>query len=101
MQADAARVLILNGSSDPNLDYNTGAYLQTQGMQIVGVGPANQAYDQTTVILYSPKLYTLKYLWDFSRLSSSTQILISPDPASQVDVELRLGNDWANSNSLP
>ena len=101
MQADAARVLILNGSFSPNLDYNTGAYLQTQGMQIVGVGPANQAYDQTTVILYSPKLYTLKYLWALLRLSSSTQLLISPDPASQVDVEVRLGNDWANSNSLP
>jgi LCP family protein required for cell wall assembly len=101
MQADAARVRILNGSISPNLDYNTGAYLQTQGMQIVGVGPANQTYDQTTVILYSPKLYTLKYLWALLRLSSSTQILISPDPASQVDVEVRLGNDWANSNSLP
>jgi LCP family protein required for cell wall assembly len=101
MQTDAARVLILNGSLSPNLDYNTGAYLQTQGMQIVGLGPADRAYDQTTVILYSPKLYTLKYLWAFLRLSSSTQILISPDPASQVDVEVRLGNDWANSNSLP
>jgi LCP family protein required for cell wall assembly len=101
MQADAARVRVLNGSFSPNLDYNTGAYLQTQGMQIVGVGPADRAYDQTTVILYSPKLYTLKYLWALLRLSSSTQILISPDPASQVDVEVRLGNDWANSNSLP
>jgi LCP family protein required for cell wall assembly len=101
MQADAAKVRVLNGSFSPNLDYNTGAYLQTQGMQIVGVAPADRAYDQTTVILYSPKLYTLKYLWALLRLSSSTQILISPDPASQVDVEVRLGNDWANSNSLP
>ena len=101
MQADAARVLLLNGSFSPNLDYNTGAYLQTQGMQIVGVGTADRAYDQTTVIVYSPKLYTLKYLQALLRLSSSTQILISPDPASQVDVEVRLGNDWANSNSLP
>ena len=101
MQADGARVLLLNGSFTPNLDYNTGAYLQNQGMQIVGVGTADRAYDQTTVILYSPKLYTLKYLQALMRLSSSTQILIQPDPASQVDVEVRLGNDWANSNSLP
>jgi hypothetical protein len=101
MQADGSRVRVLNGSLTPNLDYDTGAYLQQQGMQIVGLGPADRAYDQTTVILYSPKLYTLKYLWALLRLSSSTQILISPDPASQVDVEVRLGNDWANSNSLP
>src|SRR5215216_906454 len=101
MQADGARVLLLNGSFTPNLDYNTGAYLQNQGMQIVGVGTADRAYDQTTVILYSPKLYTLKYLQALMRLGSSTQIVIKPDPASQVDVEVRLGNDWANSNSLP
>jgi LCP family protein required for cell wall assembly len=101
MQADGSRIRVLNGSFTPNLDYDTGAYLQQQGMQIVGLGPADRAYDQTTVILYSPKLYTLKYLWVLLRLSSSTQILISPDPASQVDVEVRLGNDWANSNSLP
>jgi LCP family protein required for cell wall assembly len=101
MQADGARVLILNGSFTPNLDYNTGAYLQSQGMQIVGVGNAEQAYNQTTVILHSPKLYTLKYFQTLFKISSSTQILIQPDPASQVDVEVRLGNDWATSNSLP
>ena len=101
MQADGARVLILNGSFTPNLDYNTGAYLQSQGMQIVGVGNAEQAYNQTTVILHSPKLYTLKYFQTLFNISSSTQILIQPDPASQVDVEVRLGNDWATSNSLP
>jgi hypothetical protein len=101
MQADGARVLVLNGSFTPNLDYNTGAYLQTQGMQIVGLGTADRAYDQTTVILHSPKLYTLKYFQSLFKLSSSTQILIQPDPAAQVDIEVRLGNDWANSNSLP
>jgi len=101
MQADGARVLILNGSFTPNLDYNTGAYLQSQGMQIVGVGNAEQAYNQTTVILHSPKLYTLKYFQALFKISSSTQILIQPDPAAQVDVEVRLGNDWATSNSLP
>src|SRR6266540_1480313 len=100
MQADGAHVLLLNGSFTPNLDYNTGAYLQQQGMQIVGVGAADQAYNQTTVILYSPKLYTLKYLQTLFRLSSSTQIIIKPDPTSQVDVEVRLGNDWANSNPM-
>src|SRR6266498_591001 len=100
MQADGARVLVLNGSFTPNLDYNTGAYLQKQGMQIVGVGNAGQAYDHTVVILHSPKLYTLKYFQTLFGLSSSTQILIQPDPASQVDIEVRLGNDWANSNTL-
>jgi hypothetical protein len=34
-------------------------------------------------------------------IDSSTQILIKPDPTSSVDVEVRLGNDWANSNPMP
>jgi LytR cell envelope-related transcriptional attenuator len=100
MQADAARVRILNGSFTPNLDYNTGAYLQKQGMQIVGIGPAEQAYNQTFITVYSPKLYTLKYLLALLKISSSAQIVIKPDPTSQIDIDVRLGNDWANSNTL-
>jgi LCP family protein required for cell wall assembly len=100
MQADAARVRILNGSFTPNLDYNTGAFLQKQGMQIVGIGAAEQAYNQTIITVYAPKLYTLKYLQTLFRISSSTQIVIKPDPTSQVDIDVRLGNDWANSNTL-
>lgn len=100
MQADGARVRILNGSFTPNLDYNTGAYLQKQGMQIVGIGAAEQAYNQTIITVYAPKLYTLKYLQTLLKISSSTQIVIKPDPTSQVDIDVRLGNDWANSNTL-
>jgi LCP family protein required for cell wall assembly len=101
MQADGARVRILNGSFSPGLDVNTGNYLLTQGVQVTEVGSADRAYDQTTVILYSPKLYTLKYFQAMFRIGSSTQILFSPDPAATVDIEVRLGNDWANSNTMP
>ena len=101
MQADASRVRLLNGSFSPGLDVSTGNYLLTQGVQVTEVGTADQAYDRTTVILYAPKLYTLRYLQALFRIDSSTQILIRPDPASSVDVEIRLGNDWANSNPMP
>jgi hypothetical protein len=100
MQADAARVRILNGSFTPNLDVNTGNYLLTQGVHVTEVGTADQAYNQTMVILYSPKLYTLKYFQSLFRLGSSTQIVIKPDPTATVDVEVRLGNDWANNNPM-
>jgi hypothetical protein len=53
------------------------------------------------VVLYSPKLYTLKYFQAMFGINSSTQILIRPDPTSSVDVEVRLGNDWANNNPMP
>ena len=101
MRADAARVRLLNGSFTPALEVNTGNYFLTQGMAVTEVGPADRAYDRTVVILYSGKLYTLKYLQSMFGIDSSTQILIRPDPTSTVDVEVRLGNDWANSNTMP
>lgn len=101
MKADAARVRLLNGSFSPGLEVNTGNYFLAQGMAVSEVGPADQAYDRTVVILYSPKLYTLKYLQAVFGLSSATQIRIQPDPTSTVDVEVRLGNDWANNNPMP
>ena len=101
MRADGARVRLLNGSFTPGLDVNTGNYFLAQGLAVTEVGTADRAYDRTTIILYSPKLYTLKYLQAVFGITSSTQILIKPDPTSTVDVEVRLGNDWANSNPMP
>lgn len=100
MQADAARVRVLNGSFTGGLEVNTGNFLLAQGMQVTEAGAA-EATNSTIIILYSPKLYTLKYLQSLFGITSSSQILIRPDPASSVDVEVRLGNDWANSNPMP
>ena len=101
MQADASRVRLLNGSFSPGLDTTTGNYLLTHGVQVTEIGTADRAYDRTTIILYAPKLYTLKFFQTLFGIDANAQILISPDPASTVDVEVRLGNDWANSNPMP
>jgi len=101
MKADAARVRFLNGSFTPGLDTNTGNYFLNQGMAVTEIGSADRQYDRTVIVLYSPKLYTLKYLQAVFGITSNTQIRIEPDPTSIVDVEVRLGNDWANSNPMP
>jgi len=101
MKADGARVRLLNGSFSPGLEVNTGNYFLLQGMAVTEVGAADRAYDQTVIVLHSPKLYTLRYLQAVFGITSSTQILITPDPASTVDIEVFLGNDWANNNSMP
>jgi hypothetical protein len=67
---------------------------------VTEAGPADRAYDGTVIILYSPKLYTLKYFQSLFGITSNTQIWIRPDPTSTVDVEVRLGNDWANNNPM-
>ena len=101
MKADGARVRLLNGSYTPGLEVNTGNYFLGQGLAVTEVGGADRAYDRTVIILHSPKLYTIKYLQAVFGITSSTQLLIKPDPASAVDVEVFLGNDWANSNPIP
>jgi polyisoprenyl-teichoic acid--peptidoglycan teichoic acid transferase len=101
MKADGARVRLLNGSFSPGLEVNTGNYFLGQGMAVTEVGAADRAYDRTVIVLHGPKLYTLKYLQAVFGISSSTQIVISPDPASAVDIDVFLGNDWANSNPMP
>ena len=101
MQADGARVRVLNGSFSPGLDVATGNYLISMGVPVTEVGTADRAYDATTVVVYGPKLYTLKYLQSMFGIANPAQIVFSPDPSSTVDLEVRLGNNWANSNSMP
>ncbi len=101
MQADGARVRVLNGTFSGGLETVTGNFLLAQGVQVTEAGPADGAYNNTVLVLYSPKLYTLKYLQSMFGVTSSTQIWFSPDPTSTVDVEVRIGNDWANNNPMP
>ena len=100
MQADGSRVRILNGSFTAGLDTTTGNFLVSQGVPVTEIGPADRAYDGTVIVLYSPKLYTLKYLQAVFGVNENARIIIKPDPTSTVDIEVRLGNDWANNNTM-
>lgn len=97
MRADAARVRVVNNSVSANLDIRTGNYLLAQGMQVTERGAPTGNFNQTVVIIYSPKLYALRYLIDPLRMiTSSSQIVFKPDPSQTVDLEIRLGNDWVS-----
>jgi polyisoprenyl-teichoic acid--peptidoglycan teichoic acid transferase len=94
MQEEAARVRILNGTTTEDLPERTGNFLRAQGMQTVETGGyAGRKYSRTTIVLYKPKLYTLQYLIDKFGVTATSQILITPDVTSDVDVEIRVGTD--------
>src|SRR5688572_22914335 len=101
MREDGARVRVLNGSVVGGLESTTGQFLMAQGVQVTEAGPADGGYNSTVIVLYSPKLYTVKYFQSLFGITESSRIWISPNPASTVDVEIRLGNDWANNNPMP
>jgi LCP family protein required for cell wall assembly len=94
MQEEAARVRVLNGTTTEDLPERTGNYLRAQGMQAVEVGGnAGKRYSRTTVVMYGSKLYTLRYLIDKFGITATSQILFTPDVASDVDIEIRVGTD--------
>jgi LCP family protein required for cell wall assembly len=101
MQSDGARVSVLNGTYAGGLETTTGNYLLSLGVPVTTVGPADGAYNGTVIVLYSPKLYTLKYLQTLFGIADSARIWIQPNPTAPVDVEVRLGQDWAASNPIP
>lgn len=97
MQADGARVYVTNNSYTATLEQRTANFLLSQGMQVIGLGTPTGVSDTSVVVLYSPKLYTLRYLINpLGMIASSNQIRFQPDAASPVDIEIRLGNDWVS-----
>ena len=93
MQKDGARVRVLNGTTTERLSTQTQSYLLGQGVRVTEIGKTKSA-SRTTIILYSPKLYTLQYLRELFGITSSAQVLIRPDSSETVDIEVRLGKDW-------
>jgi len=92
MLADRARIRILNGTSTPDLDTRTANYLAQQGVITTEFGKSKVS-SRTVIILYSPKLYTLRFLLDPFGITSSTHIRIKPDPSQIVDMAIQLGGD--------
>ena len=93
MQSDSAKIRIINNTYATDLEQRTASFLNAQGMQVVEFGASTGYASRTKVILYTSKLYALRYLKELFGLESP-QIVIQPDPASTVDVEIRLGEDW-------
>jgi polyisoprenyl-teichoic acid--peptidoglycan teichoic acid transferase len=95
MQADAARIRVINSSNTPNLDGRTAHYLMSQGMNVTAGGSSAGPSDRTVVVVYSSKLYALRYLISpLGMIAGSSQIVFRPDASQTVDLEIRLGNDW-------
>ena len=96
MQVEAARVRVINNTYTADLDVRTANFLKSQGMQQVEFGYPTGWSEQTVLVIYSPKLYTLRYLADLFGIKSSYQIVMKADSTSTVDIEIRIGEDWVS-----
>lgn len=100
MQLEFARISVLDGTGSTSLGDRTADYLNGMGAQVVNVGVAEKAYFSTTVIDYSGRPFTLQFLLEIFGLQSAN-IIHAYDPNSAVDIEIKLGSDWSNSNPMP
>lgn len=100
IQAENARLRVLNGTATAGLAARTGDYLKGLGYNITETGNAEQLYANTTLFDYTGKPYTLKFLTEQMNVSPN-RIFSRYDPTSPIDVVVILGNDWAANNPMP
>ena len=100
LSEEGARLSILNGSGVPGLAGKTTEYLTSQGANVTVTGDAGVIYNNTTIVIYSGRPYTIRYLIDLMNIQSS-QIRMEYNPGSDVDIVIYLGADWAAKNPLP
>ncbi len=100
MQLEGAKVSILNGTNLGDLADRTADYLRGQGANIVSVEHSGEYINQTTIIIYSAKPYTLAYMVSLMSINEN-KIFYSYDPNSPVDIKITLGFNWNNNNPMP
>ncbi|MGE5221774.1 MAG: LCP family protein [Omnitrophica WOR_2 bacterium] len=96
---EQARISILNASGAAGLAAKTSDYLKAQGANVVSTGDAGSIDHYTTLIYYTGKPYTLKYLVDLMKVQPNS-IRFEYKPDSPVDIAIQVGADWAASNLL-
>ncbi len=96
-----ARVLVRNGTFTEGLGTRSADYLKSLGVNVVSTDNASEVTTVTRVIDYTGNPYALQFFRNLFGMNSPGQIISRYDPNSPVDVEVIVGNDWANNNTMP
>ena len=94
MHAEAANVVVYNGSSSPGLSEKTADLLKSQGMNVIQTGTADQHYPYTTLVDHTGNPFTIRYLADLMKVSEG-RLILDYQPDQAAGVEIYLGDDWA------
>lgn len=96
MQTEGARVRVTNNTYTGDLDIRTENFLRAQGIQVMEYGYPTGWSEKTVLVIYSPKLYTLRYLEDLFGIKNSYYIIMKTDSSETVDIEICIGEDWVS-----
>jgi polyisoprenyl-teichoic acid--peptidoglycan teichoic acid transferase len=99
MKAEKASLAVLNGSGVEGFAAKTGAYFTSLGINVAAVG--NGGYTLNTIIIdHTGNPYMVRFLMSLMKVSPNN-FQVKFDPAAQADVEVIIGVDWANNNTMP
>ena len=94
LQAEAATIAVLNGTTTEGLAAETVEYIQQQGLQVASTDNADRSdYPESLIIVYTGKNYTAEYLAHLLGLPQ-TAVVHGADPAAAQDISLILGADF-------
>ena len=100
MEAEGARVEVLNGTLQPGLASDTVSYLKENGVSVADPDSAEELYPETTVIDYTGNPHTLDYLTSLLGIAPEN-VFHRYDVSNEYDIVLLLGDDWASNNPMP
>jgi len=109
IQAEGARVVVINGTGTAGLAAKTKDYLTSQGLNVIAAANTTDYPDKyiapfpnrTIIILHSGKPYATRYLINLMKFNSASQVIVNFNPAAPDDILIGLGYDWAASNPMP
>ena len=94
LEAEAARIEVLNGTTTAGLAALTTDYLQQQGLEIASTDNAERSdYPESLVIVHTGKTYTAEYLVRLLDLPT-TAVVHGADADAEYDVSVILGADY-------
>jgi len=94
LEAEAATIEVLNGTTAEGLAALTAEYFQQQGLQVSHTDNADRSdYPESLVIVYTGKTYTAEYLTRFLGLPL-TAVVHGADPNAEYDISVILGADY-------
>jgi LCP family protein required for cell wall assembly len=99
-QAENATVSVLNATTTAGLASQTSDFLTSNGINVTETGNAQEKSDNTVIIDYTGKPYTVQYLVELLNIQPNS-IYSRYDPNSKTDIAILLGSDWAQNNSMP
>lgn len=100
VDAEDAKILVLNGTLTPGIASETANYLKSMGFVVVEPQNASERYLTSAVIDYTGNPQTIQYLTQLMNIQPEN-IFQRLDQTAEADVVVIIGDDWVSDNPMP